>query len=340
MLCSTCLAPLLACLACFPSIAPQREFCFTSAPFLECHAASIVETCDGLLVAYFAGSTEGAADVSVWLSRRTEEHWSPPKRLLTAADAAGRPVPCWNPVLWHAEDGSLLLFYKAGPSPRDWWGLVTVSTDCGRTWGPSRRLPNGFLGPIKNKPILLPDGRLLCGSSTEDPDWQIHLETTDPMGTEWTKTATLSKPPAVQLIQPSLLQHSDTRLQMLCRSQQQSIYELWSEDGGRTWSEPRSTTLPNPNSGIDSVTLVRGGHLLVYNHSTSERTPLVVAHSADGRAWKPIHTLESEPGEYSYPAIIQADDGQVHVVYTWRRQRIAHVELTPPSGSFPSDRQP
>jgi len=340
MLCSTCLAPLLACLACFPSVTPQRGFCFTEAPFPECHAASVVETCEGLLVAYFAGSAEGAADVGVWLSRRVDEHWSPPKRLLTATDAAGRPVPCWNPVLWHGEDGSLLLFYKAGPSPRDWWGLISVSTDCGRTWGPSRRLPNGFLGPIKNKPLLLPGGRLLCGSSSEHPDWQIHLETSDPMGTEWTKTATLSKPPAVQLIQPTLLRHSDTCLQMLCRSQQQSIYELWSEDAGRTWSEPRSTTLPNPNSGIDSVTLVRGGHLLVYNHSTSERTPLVVTHSADGRAWKPIHTLESEPGEYSYPAIIQADDGQVHVVYTWRRQRIAHVELTPPSGSSPPDHQP
>ncbi|MFM7160919.1 MAG: exo-alpha-sialidase [Planctomycetaceae bacterium] len=324
------MTPLFFYLAFLTNAEAQREFCFTQAPFAECHASSIVETCEGLLVAYFAGSTEGAPDVGVWLSRKVDEQWSRPTRLLTATDAAGRPVPCWNPVLWHLEDGSVLLFYKAGPSPREWWGMLTISTDCGRTWSTSRRLPTGFLGPIKNKPLLLPGKRLICGSSTEDAEWRIHLEISNPLGTEWSKTAPLSHQ-GVGLIQPTLLRHSDTRLQMLCRSQQQAIYELWSEDAGRTWTEPRPTSLPNPNSGIDGVSLAGGGHLLVYNHSPRERSPLVVSHSTDGRNWRTLHTLESEPGEYSYPAIIQTEDGNVHVVYTWQRKRIAHVELTPPS---------
>ena len=91
----------------------------------------------------------------------------------------------------------------------------------------------------------------------------------------------------------------------------------------------RATVLPNPNSGTDAVTLEDGRHLLVYNHTPKGRTPLNVAVSDDGKAWKAGPVLEAEPGEYSYPAVIQASDGLVHVTYTWRRRRIKHVVLDP-----------
>ena len=53
--------------------------------------------------------------------------------------------------------------------------------------------------------------------------------------------------------------------------------------------------------------------------------------------------LESEPGEYSYPAVIQGADGLVHITYTWRRRRIKHVVIDPatlkaipmPDGKWP-----
>ena len=87
------------------------------------------------------------------------------------------------------------------------------------------------------------------------------------------------------------------------------------------------TPLPNPSAGTDAVTLRDGRHLLVYNHTAEGRTPLNVAVSKDGRTWEPALTLEQEPGEYSYPAIIQTADGRVHITYTWKRQRIKHVVL-------------
>jgi len=90
-----------------------------------------------------------------------------------------------------------------------------------------------------------------------------------------------------------------------------------------------ATRLPNPNSGIDAVTLRNGNHWLVYNPVTKNRHPLVVASSSDGKDWTTIATLEEQPGEYSYPAIIQASDGRVHITYTWRRTRIRHATLTP-----------
>ena len=69
--------------------------------------------------------------------------------------------------------------------------------------------------------------------------------------------------------------------------------------------------------------------MLIYNHTPTGRTPLNVGLSTDGKTWTPGPVLESEPGEYSYPAVIQAADGKVHVTYTWHRKRIKHVVLDP-----------
>ena len=85
--------------------------------------------------------------------------------------------------------------------------------------------------------------------------------------------------------------------------------------------------LPNPDAGIDGVTLNDGRHVLVYNPTTRGRTPLSVAISSDGKTWRPLATLESQPGEYSYPAVIQTRDGKIHVTYTWKRERIKHAVL-------------
>jgi predicted neuraminidase len=103
------------------------------------------------------------------------------------------------------------------------------------------------------------------------------------------------------------------------------------------------TTLPNPNSGIDAVTLADGRHLIVYNHTTEGRSPLNVAVSRDGKLWEAALILESEPGEYSYPAVIQRANGRVDITYTWKRQRIKHVTIDPmqltsvpmPDGNWP-----
>jgi predicted neuraminidase len=88
--------------------------------------------------------------------------------------------------------------------------------------------------------------------------------------------------------------------------------------------------VPNPNSGTDAVTLKDGRHVLVYNPVAKGRSPLAVAVSSAGRAWQRVLTLEDEPGkEFSYPAVIQAPDGRIHITYTWKRQAIRHVVLAP-----------
>ena len=206
---------------------------------------------------------------------------------------------------------------------------VRRSGDGGKTWSDAQRMPEGILGPIKNKPVLLPDGTLLCPSSTEHDGWRVHLERTSDLGATWTKSEPLNDGRQFGAIQPSVLFHPNHRLQLLCRSEQKRVTECWSEDGGKTWGAMKATELPNPNAGIDAVTLKDGRHLLVYNPVTKGRTPLTLALSRDGKTWRNVATLEEQPGEYSYPAIIQTSDGLAHITYTWKRQRIKHVVVDP-----------
>ena len=105
----------------------------------------------------------------------------------------------------------------------------------------------------------------------------------------------------------------------------QSLRNGWLYIGLSDNVQWRLSGLPNPNSGIDAATLADGRHVVVYNHTTRGRSPLNVAVSSDGREWKAALTLEDQPGEYSYPAVIQTPDGLVHITYTWKRQRIRHV---------------
>lgn len=307
----------------------ETEFIYTEAPFPSCHASTIAETSDGLVAAWFGGTAERNPDVGIWVARRDSQGWSKPVEVANGKQDDGKRLPCWNPVLFQTEKGPLLLFYKVGPSPRTWWGMRMTSTDGGRTWSTPKRLPDGNLGPIKNKPVRLSDGTLLCPSSTEDHGWRVHLERTSDDGATWTRTAPPGDGKTFGVIQPSVLFHPGNRLQILCRSQQRRIVESWSEDGGTTWGPLAATSLPNPDSGIDAVTLKDGRALLIYNHTRRGRSPLNVALSDDGKVWKAGPVLETEPGEYSYPAVIQASDGRVHVTYTWKRQRVKHVVLDP-----------
>lgn len=316
----------------------NTELIFDPAPHPQCHASTIAETPGGLVAAWFGGTKEGNPDVGIWLSRHRDGKWSVPVEVANGAETESPRVNCLNPVLFQVPKGPLLLFYKTGK----WWAYVKRSTDEGATWSKPERLYNGLYGPVKNKPVLLADGSILSPTSVEIPSpkgrcWRVHFERSTNGGKSWELIGPVNEGHEIQAIQPSILVHPNNRLQALGRTQQDRLFEIWSEDGGLTWGTMSLMNLPNSNSGTDAVTLRDGRHLLVYNHAGNrdgqprgDRAPLNVALSKDGKSWEAALVLESTPRqEFSYPAVIQTRDGLVHITYTLRRQNIRHVVVDP-----------
>jgi predicted neuraminidase len=321
-----------------------EEFIATQPPTPQSHASTLVESRDGaLLAAWFGGEHEGASDVGIWLARRDAEGWLPPRRVADGMQNNGMqdnggPQPTWNPVLFQPMQGPLQLYYKAGPNPRQWWGMLTVSSDDGAHWSVPRRLADGILGPVKNKPLQLPNGRILAPSSSEDEagGWRAHIETSDDNGLHWQRGVALNDPAHIGAIQPSLLRHRDGCLQALGRSKQNRVFSVFSGDDGASWGAMTLLDIENPNAGTDALMLHDGRALLVYNPAPAGkdwwegRGVLAVALSDEGVRWRRALTLEDSPkDEFSYPAVIQTRDGLVHISYTWKRRHIKHVVLDP-----------
>jgi len=310
------------------------EFIYEVAPFPSCHASTLAETSRGLVAAWFGGTDEEEPDVGIWFSRHLDGRWTEPVEVANGVQSPDERYPSWNPVLFQAPEGPLLLFYKVGPNPREWWGMLITSSDDGESWSEPTRLPQGYLGPIKNKPVRLSNGDLLVPTSLEtetldDDVWRVYMERTSDLGETWSKTEMLNDGHDIDAIQPSILIHTESRLQALGRTRQGKIWHAWSNDAGQTWGAMELGDLPNPNAGTDALTLADGRHMLVYNHTPRGRNPLNVAISEDGQNWQAALVLEDQAGEYSYPAVIQTRDGKVHITYTWLRERIKHVVIDP-----------
>jgi len=314
----------------------KEELILTNPPFKECHASTIVEVTPGeLMSAWFGGTRESAKDVEIWISELKNGTWSKPISVANGIVNDTLRYPCWNPVLFRDQKATLHLFYKVGPNPREWWGMEISSVNNGKTWSRPERLPDGILGPIKNKPIQLADGIMLSPSSTESRDgkWRAHIERSADGGSTW-QFVPIDSAGGFDVIQPSILHYKDGHLQAVCRSKQGHVIQAWSDDNGKTWGKLTPLALFNPNSGIDAVTLKDGVQLIVYNPQTpgkewfNGRAKLHVAVSTDGITWKDIAVLENGTmQEYSYPAVIQTQDGRVHITYTYDRKNIKHVVL-------------
>jgi predicted neuraminidase len=316
--------------------AVAQEFIYTEAPFPSAHASTIVELKNGdLLAAWFGGSAEGKPDVAIWSARRT--HGAPHGAWTAPAELVREPnIACFNPVLFYSADGKLWLYYKFGPHPSSWSAGRRFSSDNGETWSPVEHLPAGVYGPIRAKPLLLSDGVIVSGTSVESYlSWAAWIERSTDNGNTWSKIGPLAAPglpppnETYGIIQPSLVRLKDGTLRLYARSTQQiaKICVSDSKDNGIHWTPVHALDLPNPNSGIDAVALPDGRVVLAFNNTTQGRTPLNLAVSTNAENFRIFQTLESQPGEYSYPAMIQGRDGDLHITYTWNRRRIRYRRL-------------
>jgi predicted neuraminidase len=303
-------------------------FIFEKAPFKSCHASTVVEHEPGkLLAAWFGGDREGAPNVQIWGSTFDGTKWSEPAVLGTEPGQ-----PCFNPVYFKTAKGTLRLWYKAGPKPDNWTGFVRTSADNGRTWTRPEMLPAGFYGPVRAKPIQLASGVILAGTSVESyNNWAPYVDRSADAGKTWKRSNAFNVPGKFGQIQPTLFEAKDGRVVALMRSRNPRVVcRAESKDGGETFTPAEPTELPNPSSGIDAVRTREGDVFLIYNPTALGRSPISLARSTDdGKAWKKVADLETEPGEFSYPAMIQSAKGTLEITYTWKRTHIKHVSVDP-----------
>ena len=326
----------------------KDEFLYTKASFPECHSATIAETTKGDLVAtYFGGTKERNPDVCIWVSRKLKgsDCWTAPQKVADGIMNDTLRKACWNPVVYQIPGGDLVIYFKIGSSVSDWTGWMVSSKDGGKTWLKRKPLQQDFLGPVKNKPVLS-KGRLIAPSSIESNGWRLYFEYSDDMGKTWKRTDYVEadsievdgkKKLKDLAIQPSIIFMKDGTLAAVARTRSEHVGITYSSDNGETWSKLKLIDLPNNNSGLDAVTLANGKHVMICNekpiphgikNGKGLRTPLSLMISDDGKSWKHWMTLEDSPiSQYSYPSIIQTADGHIHCIYTWRRQRIKHVEV-------------
>ncbi len=316
-----------------------------SAP--QVHAASIVETASGnVLAVWYGGSHEAAPDVSIYgaLLEKGRPDWTDlgviVDRAATARDLHRGVSRLGNPVLGRDLEGRLRLYWVSATVGG--WSFSSVnartSADDGRTWGPSVRLVTSpFLNLstlVKGAPILYEDGSIglpvyheFIGQFGELLRLDRDDRVLDKTRITWGRTS----------IQPVIVPFSGKDAVALLRdagSGRHRVIRSETRDSGSTWSAAEATDLPNPDSAVTAWRLSHGRILLVANPIEKDRNKLSLAVSADqGRTWRVVHTFdEGEPllpsGEqrqFSYPCLIRAADGRYHLVYTWNKTRIKHV---------------
>lgn len=304
------------------------------------HPAAIAELDHGdLVLAFFSGSGEYAADTAVHLSRKKkgDVRWSDPEPI-----TKNPPRPEGNPVIWQAPDGKVWLFnvVRFGPTWCDSKSQARFSQDGGRTWSEPEFLSDEIGTMVRGNPIVLPNGDYLLGVYHETggdreftaPDTCSYFFVRDDKTGKWSETNRIRSrngnlQPAAAIVEGNHLVaycrrgggYGPTRDGYLVRSE--------SRDGGRTWSQGVDSAFPNPNAAIDFLRLANGHLLLVYNDSMTRRTPLTVAISTDGdRSYPHRRNLIGGDGDFGYPYAIQARDGKIHVVFTSdRRSTIRHA---------------
>ena len=324
---------------------PQQLLFRYDTAFPECHASTVLPLENGrVLAAYFAGTKEHNDDVGIWLSVREEESWRKP-RLVAKVDQ----TPHWNPVLYATEAGVVLLF-KVGKNIPEWRSYTMLSTDGGETWSKPQPMTTDHPanGPVRNKPLLLTDGRWLGPNSDEgDFGWLPRIDESTDGGLTFHRLAPIpinredaAAPDYLKgqgAIQPTLWESAPGHVHALLRTTAGRIFRSDSVDGGRSWCTAYPTALPNNNSGID-LAQVEGRLYLVLNPVGQDwgyRTPLTVMVSEDnGATFRDFCTLEdrlfddehNRAGQFCYPAIA-AKGRTLYITYTWNRKSIAFCQI-------------
>jgi predicted neuraminidase len=306
------------------------------------HAATLAQLADGkLIAAWFAGSREGAGDVAIFSSVYDQGAWSAPEvivdRQRVEHDTQRLIGKLGNPLLWRDAQNVLHLWFVSA-SYGGWSGSAInhmQSSDDGRHWSAATRIvtsPFWNLSTlVRNPPVALADGGMALPSYHEflykRPEWLRFDRNLLLIGKA-------RIPDSARTLQPAVAVLDQHRALALLRDSgpPYRIHAAYTDDAGGRWQPAVATSIPNPDSALALLHLADGTLLLACNPSETNRSNLVLLRSRDqGRSWSAPMTIEQGVAdeEFSYPALIEDSAGTVHLAYTWKRQTIKHVELSP-----------
>lgn len=308
------------------------------------HVGSICEMTDGTLFAcWYGGTREGARDTVIYLAMRAPGEaisWSKPRGIVNRKSATKELQrfvnKVGNSIIFADSEDRLWLIYVT-ITVGGWSGSslnVKISHDYGMTWTKSQRLT---LSPffnvselVRNNPLPMRGGGFLipiyheCLGKFPEILWIRAGQADQKIIFRKTRMAG-----GRSFIQPSVVGYDSRVAKAFYRScsDDKAVGMAITSDTGTTWSEPLNLGLPNPDSALSALLVSEGRTLLAFNDSEHGRENLRLAISYDGGAnWKRVAEIENNPGEeFSYPYMIRGMDGQIHLVYTWRRKRIKHV---------------
>jgi len=343
----------------------QNIFEQDSGPWSGGHAATIVQTTDGTIVAAWRRDNDRVPNNEAWMSTLHNGRWTLPRIIATGSES-GDDYTLENVVLFQPKGGALMLFYYTGPKPvfdrlnmhdnqENMWGVLKTSTDNGVTWSAPRALGNDpriaggrLCGPTKNPPLQLPDGTILIPSGNEPgllkegggklshpvfDNLTWHFETSADMGKTWSLVQVLPANKTYRTIQPGLLVLGGGKLLALGRNEGKGSDTpmATSTDWGKTWSNISGlAALPQSHSGIAPRTLGDGTHICILNKPVPGGPPrdqLDLMVSSNGADWKLGLPLNpaGDGKVANYPQVIQAADGRLHVVFTYAKQHNAQT---------------
>jgi len=323
------------------SIDPASFEQFTiPSPTPSAHSTTLAPlSCERIMAVWFGGQQEGARDVKLYQSIFEKGVWQPAQaiasRLELQQETRRNIRKIGNPVLMRDRRGTLHLFFVS-VSYGGWAGSAINhkrSTDEGVTWSPAERIiTSPFLNLstlVRGTPLNMQNGQIGLPVYHEFiakfPEWLLLGSN----GQVIDKTRMQHGQPTLQ---PTIVPLDTSHALALLRYAGPPPNRIWAvdtDDAGQTWHSARPLALPNPNSSVMTLRLNNGTLLLAYNPTEHDRNRLALAISDDnGAHWQLARLLEqsaSSADEFSYPALLEDMQGNIHLTYTYKRQSIKHI---------------
>ncbi|HDT4813995.1 TPA: exo-alpha-sialidase [Klebsiella aerogenes] len=283
---------------------------------------------DGVLWLLWTAQHAGNQDTAIVRYRQSRDggkHWG---AIATLLDEPGTFIR--QPISVMPNGNWLLPVFYCRTRPGEKWvgnddvSAVKISADGGKSWR-DVAVPQS-LGCVHMNITPLADGSLAAFFRSRWADHIWYSRSTD-FGESWSAPIPTTLPNNNSSIQVTTLSNGDLAL----------VFNNMSAAGA---SERRASLYDEIEDDDGPKEPERTGKTAFWG---APRAPMTVAISADGgKSWPWMRNLDEGDGycmtnnseqklnrEFSYPSIKQGEDGNLQIAYTWYRQAIKYVRVSP-----------